>query len=86
MADDARLAYLQARLQARHGDRPATDEWRMAEAGTDLSHYLEAIRRTSLKRWVGDINPDMAPEAIERHLRAAWRDNVDQLAEWAPDD
>lgn len=86
MADDARLAYLQARLQARHGDRPATDEWRMAEASTDLSHYLEAIRRTALKRWIGDINPDMAPEAIERHLRAAWRDNVDQLAEWSPDD
>lgn len=84
MADDARLAYLQARLQARHGDRPAIDEWRLAEAGTDLSHYLEAIRRTALKRWIGDINPDMAPEAIERHLRAAWRDNVDQLADWAP--
>lgn len=86
MADDARFAYLQARLQARHGDRPATEEWRMAEAGTDLSHYLEAIRRTALKRWIGDINPDMAPEAIERHLRFAWRDNVDQLAAWAPDE
>lgn len=86
MADDARLAYLQARLQARHGDRPSTDEWRVAEASTNLSHYLEAIRRTALKRWIGDINPDMTPEAIERHLRTAWRDHVDQLAAWSPED
>lgn len=86
MADDARLAYLQARLQARHGDRPAADEWRVAEASTDLSHYLEALRRSSLKRWIGDLNPDMAPEAVERQLRAAWRDHVDRLAEWAPGD
>ncbi|HRP86817.1 MAG TPA: hypothetical protein PLS34_04770, partial [Gammaproteobacteria bacterium] len=73
MADDARLAYLQAGLQARLGDRPAADERRVAEASIDLSHYLEALRRSSLKRWIGDLNPDMAPEAVERQLRAAWR-------------
>jgi hypothetical protein len=85
MAEDARLAYLQARLQARHGDRPSTDDWRIAESSADLSHYLEALRRTSLKRWIGEINHEMEPELIERLLRAAWRLNVDQVASWSPE-
>lgn len=84
MADDPRIAYLQARLQARHGDRLAADDWRVAEASTDLSHYLDALRRTALKRWIADINHEMEPEAIERALRAAWRDSVDQIAGAAP--
>jgi hypothetical protein len=86
MAEDARLAYLQARLQARHGDRPSADEWRLAESSADLSHYLEAIRRTALKRWVSDINHEMAPEAIERQFRAAWREAVGQVAQWSPEE
>ncbi|NHA15418.1 hypothetical protein [Thioalkalivibrio sp. XN279] len=86
MAEDARLAYLQARLQARHGDRPSADDWRVAEASADLSHFLEAVRRTALKRWIGDVNPDMAPDAIERYFRAAWRGAVDEVADWSPED
>lgn len=86
MAKDARFAYLQARLQARHGDRPSPDDWRVAEASADLSHYLEAIRRSALKRWVGDLNHEMEPETIERQLRATWRDAVDETAGWAPEE
>jgi hypothetical protein len=84
MAEDARLAYLQARLQARHGDRPSADDWRVAEASADLSHYLDALRRTPLKRWIADLNHEMEPELIERLLRAAWRTHVDELTHWAP--
>jgi hypothetical protein len=84
MADSARLAYLQARLQARHGDRPSPDDWRVAESSTDLSHYLDAIRRTSLRRWVADINHEMEPEVIERQLRIAWRGAVGEIASWSP--
>ena len=86
MAEDPRLAYLQARLQARHGDRPSGDDWRLAESSADLSHYLEAVRRTALKRWLGEINHEMPPEAIERQLRAAWREAVDTVAAWSPED
>lgn len=84
MAEDARHAYLQARLQARHGDRPSADDWRVAEASTDLSHYLEALRRTALRRWLGDLNHEMEPQAIERQLRSAWREAIDQVADWSP--
>src|SRR6056297_298491 len=85
MAEDPRLAYLQARLQARHGDRPSGDDWRLAESSADLSHYLEAVRRTALKRWLGEVNHEMPPEAIERQLRAAWREAVDTIATWSPE-
>lgn len=86
MTSAPQLAYLQARLQARHGDRPTPDEWRMAEASADLSHYLDALGRTTLKRWVGELHPEMAPEVIERLLRAAWRQDVDEVAGWSPGD
>jgi hypothetical protein len=86
MAKDARFAYLQARLQARHGDRPSLDDWRVVESSADLSHFLDALRRTPLKRWIGDINHEMEPEAIERQLRAAWREAVEQAADWSPEE
>src|SRR6056297_120128 len=86
MANAAQFAYLQTRIQARHGDRPSSDEWRMAEASADLLHYLDALNRTSLKRWVRDLHPEMAPEEIARLLRAAWRQEVDEVAEWSPED
>lgn len=85
MADDPRLAYVQARVQARHGERPDADDWRAAEASADLAHYLEALKRTGLQRWVADLAPEMAPEALERELRGAWLACVDEKARWSPE-
>ncbi len=84
MAQNAQFGYLQARLQARHGERPSSDDWRLVEASADLSHFLDAVTRTTLKRWIGDLNHEMAPEAIERQLRATWREVVDETANWCP--
>ncbi|MEJ2515940.1 MAG: hypothetical protein P8080_06195 [Gammaproteobacteria bacterium] len=84
MADDPRVAYVQARLQSRHGDRPGTEDWRIAETSADLAHYLDAIKRTSLRRWVAGVDPDAAPEAMEREFRAAWRACVDEVSGWSP--
>jgi len=86
MADTPRIAYVQSRLQARLGELPRPEDWRVAEASADLSHYLEALRRTGLQRWVGALAAGMAPEAIERELRAAWKGCVDEVAGWVPDD
>lgn len=85
MARNSQFAYLQARLQARHGERPSPDDWRLVEASADLSHFLDAVSRTSLKRWIGDLNHEMEPEAIERQLRATWREVVSQTAGWCPE-
>ncbi|TVS14016.1 MAG: hypothetical protein EA419_00480 [Wenzhouxiangella sp.] len=84
MAESARAGYLQARLQARHGQRPGEDEWRRIEASVDVLHYLDAVRQTPLKRWVRGVSPDSSSSEIERLLRANWRDVVEQSAAWAP--
>ena len=84
MAESAAAGYLQARLQARHGQRPGEDEWRRIEASVDLLHYLDAVRQTPLKRWVRGVSPDSSSSEIERLVRANWRDVVEQGAAWAP--
>ncbi|MFW6340284.1 MAG: hypothetical protein ACOC0Q_05385 [Wenzhouxiangella sp.] len=84
MAESARLGYLQARLQARHGQRPSDDDWRLVESSVDLLHYLDAVRTTALKRWVRGISPDSSAAEIEMLLRANWRDGVVQASAWAP--
>ena len=84
MAESARLGYLQARLQARHGQRPNDEDWRLIESSVDLLHYLDAVRATALKRWVRGISPDSSAAEIEMLLRANWRDGVEQAAAWAP--
>ncbi len=84
MADNPRLAYLQARLQSRHGDRPGAEDWRVAEASADLAHYLEALRRTSLRRWVSEVDPEAGPDAMERGFRAGWRSCVEEVSRWSP--
>lgn len=84
MAESARIGYLQARLQARHGQRPSDEDWRLIESSVDLLHYLDAVRATALKRWVRGISPDSSAAEIEMLLRANWRDGVEQAAAWAP--
>lgn len=86
MAESARVGYLQARLQARHGQRPSEEDWRLIESSVDLLHYLDAVRASSLKRWARGISPDSSAAEIEMLLRANWRDGVEQVANWAPDD
>lgn len=86
MAESARFGYLQARLHARHGQRPGGDDWRLAEASMDLSHFLDAIRTTALRRWVRGVSADSSCMEIELLMRLAWRDAVEQAAAWAPQD
>ncbi len=85
MAESARIGYLQARLQARHGQRPTEEDWRLIESSVDLLHYLDGVRATALKRWVRGVSPDSSAAEIEMLLRANWRDGVVRAAAWAPD-
>lgn len=78
------LAYVQARLQAWHGRRPAPASWRSLETATDLQTFLNAARRTSLRPWVARLNRRMDSRAIERSLRAEFRAHVLRVARWSP--
>lgn len=77
-------SYVQARLQARHGERLQEGDWRGVEAALSLDHYIERARTTVLRRFVDVVHAPMSSHAIERALRAAWRDYVAEVADWLP--
>jgi hypothetical protein len=79
-----RWSYVQARLQARHGDRLPDADWRVLEATRSLDQFIERARGTSLRRFGERVNAGMSSHAIERSLRAAWRDYVAEVSSWAP--
>ena len=82
MSERVRWSYVQARLQARHGDRLDDAAWRMLEAARSFDQFLERSRSTSLHRFTDAIEVKMPSHTIERILRAAWRDYVAELATW----
>lgn len=82
MSERVRWSYVQARLQARHGDRLDDAAWRILEAARSFDHFLERSRTTSLHRFTDLIEVRMPSHTIERVLRAAWRDYVAELATW----
>jgi hypothetical protein len=84
MSARPRWSYVQARLQARHGERLAEGDWRVLEAARGLDQFIERARATSLRRFAERLNAGMTSHAIERALRAVWRDYVTEVAAWAP--
>lgn len=84
MTTSNRLAYVQARLQARHGQRPTDDRWRLLEATPDLAGYLQAARATSLRPWVVHLPAESGTHQIERSLRRDWKNYVAEISGWLP--
>lgn len=80
----AEWSYVQARLQARHGERLSEPEWRKLEAANTLAGFIEKIRSTSLRRFIDRLDTEMTSHAIERALRFAWRAYVAEVASWTP--
>ena len=82
--NQARFAYAQTRLQARHGLRPGDAVWqRLASAG-DFANYLAAARRTPLLPWIDGIQSAETSHALESHLRQQFRHYIDDVAHWLP--
>jgi len=79
------LAYAQTRLQARHGQRPSDDRWRVLEATPDLPGYLQAGRATSLRPWVLHLTGEASTHQIERSLRHDWQAYVAEIVDWVPE-
>ena len=84
MTTSNRFAYVQARLQARHGRRPSDDRWRLLESTPDLASYLQAARATSLRPWVVHLASEADTHQVERSLRTDWALYVSQIASWMP--
>jgi hypothetical protein len=79
-------SYAQARMQSRHGERLQEGDWRILEAARALDQFIERARATALRRFADLLNARMSSHAIERTLRAAWRDYVAEVAQWGASD
>jgi len=78
------FAYMQARIQARHGERLSAEHWQQLEASRDLGHYLQLLRQTPLVALVRHLSPTDPPSSWERSLRRDWNEYLDQVSDWAP--
>jgi hypothetical protein len=84
MRDSSRIAYAQARVQARFSRRPLDLFWRELEAGRDLPHLIELVRPSALGAAVDAVAPDISGHALEARLRRRWRDACMEIAGWYP--
>ena len=80
----AEYAYVQARLQARHGGMPGPASWTVPEASHTAAHYLARARAGALSAWVDGQDPSGDAHRAERQLRLRWQRYVDDLAAWQP--
>lgn len=76
-------SYVQARLQARHGERLSEGDWRVLEAARSLDQFIDRARATGLRRFAEPLNAGLGSHAIERLLRASWRAYVAEIASWS---
>lgn len=77
-------SYVQARLQARHGDRLTESGWQALGAVRSLDQFIDRARASSLRPFVEQLHAGMSSHAIERTLRAALRDYVVEVSSWCP--
>ena len=79
------FAYAQARIQARHAERPDEATWARLHASTTLAHFLTMARATGLRRWVAHLKPSHGAYDIERSLGNEFRTYVQEVASWLPE-
>lgn len=78
------FAYAKARAQARFGDRPPYDTWRLLESSVGLAQFLHLVRGTNLARHVQHLTANTSSHVIERSLRNDWHAEVDNVSRWVP--
>lgn len=80
----ADFAYTQARLQARHGRRPDDAAWQLLTVSRSAAQAIAQARNGPLGDWLQGLDERADAQAIERHLRARWRQQVEAVARWLP--
>ena len=84
MSSSPRWSYVQARLQARHGERLHEADWRAIEAAQSIDQFIERARASPLRRFTERLHARTSSHAIEQLLRDAWRAYVTEVAGWVP--
>lgn len=80
----AEFSYVQARVQARHGQRPADAHWAQLGGTRDLGHFLQLARNTPLRPWVIHLSPQSGIHSVEYSLRRQLREYIREIAAWHP--
>ena len=76
MPSRSELAYVQARLQARHGERLTDQEWDALNSVGSFSEYFQRAQKTFLARFMVHLGLSRDAHAIEQAIRSGWRDYV----------
>ena len=84
MPETARFRYVQARLQARHGDRADERVWRRLDSIGNLANYLQTAGHTTLRIWTNGLHEGNSSHEIELALRRNFRSYVAEIARWQP--
>ncbi len=79
------LAYAQARVQARLGERLSEAGWRSLESTLGLPQYLATARTTALAPLLQHLSGSVTTHAVERALRDSWRAEVTAVSRWVPE-
>lgn len=79
-----RYDYVQARLQARHGQRPDAALWQRLGALRDLALFLQTARASGLRPWLDGFAPETPPHRMEQLLRQRFRAEAAHVARWQP--
>lgn len=82
--DVGSLAYAQARLLSRHGQRAGDAAWQRLEVAREFAALLDAARHTPLQAWLVGITLHSSAHQIEAVLRGHWRATVAEVAGWMP--
>jgi len=78
------MDYAQARLQARHGERPDEALWQRLASAKEVAALMETAHASGLRRWVGGIDAGASLHDLEARLRSRLREHVDEVALWMP--
>jgi hypothetical protein len=74
--------YVQARLQARHGERLQEPDWRAIETARSFESFVERAGASPMRRFSAGVHTRMSSHVVERVLREAWRAYVTEVASW----
>ena len=84
MAGLTGIAYAQARIQSRYGERADAGVWLKLHNIYDLGSYLQTAQQTALRPWVLGLSSTHSSHDIELALRQKYRHHVDEVASWMP--
>ena len=82
MTQLTQFAYVQTRLQARHGLRPTEYTWNHLASQNELASYLQSARRSALRPWVLSLHVNDNYHTMEALLIHQYRLYIQEIAFW----